>query len=106
MISEHISDDIPPQIKILYMVIPILMHLCCFISILSVTCCIKLHVIQRKKGDIIDDVKLFPAVYRRIYCSKFLMLFNQKSHYKRKCIRVYDKRFYFLFQVKSYRKKH
>ena len=26
MISEHISDDIPPQMKILNMVIPVLMH--------------------------------------------------------------------------------
>ena len=24
------------------------------------------------KGDVIDDVKLFPTVYRRIYCRKFL----------------------------------
>ena len=35
--SDHISDDIPPQIKILNMVIPILMHLGNLISILSVT---------------------------------------------------------------------
>ena len=32
MISEHISNDIPPQMKILNMVIPILMHFCCFVS--------------------------------------------------------------------------
>ena len=24
------------------------------------------------KGDVIDDVKLFPTVYRRMYCRKFL----------------------------------
>ena len=30
------------------------------------------------KCDVINDVKLFPTVYRRIYCSKFLTLSNQK----------------------------
>ena len=40
------------------------------------------------KGDVIDDVKLFPTVYRRIYCRKFLTLSNQTSRYKRKCIRI------------------
>ena len=30
------------------------------------------------KYDVINDVKLFPAVYRRIYCRKFLTLSNQK----------------------------
>ena len=40
------------------------------------------------KGDVIDDVKLFPTVYRRIYCRKFLTLSNQTSRYKRKCIRM------------------
>ena len=40
------------------------------------------------KGDVIDDIKLFPTVYRRIYCRKFLTLSNQTSRYKRKCIRM------------------
>ena len=40
------------------------------------------------KCDKINDVKLFPTVYRRIYCPKFLTLSNQKSHYKSKCIRI------------------
>ena len=48
------------------------------------------------KCDVIDDVKLFPTVYRRIYstvyhrinCSKYLMASNQKSRYKSKCIRI------------------
>ena len=30
------------------------------------------------KGDVIEDVKLFPTVYRRIYCRKFLTVSNQK----------------------------
>ena len=37
--------------------------------------------------DLIYDVKLFPTVYHRIYCRKFLTLSNQTSRYKLKCIR-------------------
>ena len=40
------------------------------------------------KCDVINDVKLFPTVYRRIYCRKYLTLSNQKSRYKSKCIRM------------------
>ena len=40
------------------------------------------------KCDIINDVKLFLTVYRRIHCCKFLTLSNQKLHYKSKCIRI------------------
>ena len=40
------------------------------------------------KYDVINDVKLFPAVYRRINCRKFLTLSNTKSRYKSKCIRI------------------
>ena len=32
VIFKHISDDIPPKMKILNMVIPILMHFCSFLS--------------------------------------------------------------------------
>ena len=46
MISECISDDIPPQIKILDMIIPILMLFYSFVSILSVESRKKSHVIQ------------------------------------------------------------
>ena len=82
MISERIYDDTPPQMKILNMVIPILMHFCCFVC--------KPHNAARHptKCDVINDVKLFPAVYRRIYYRKFLTLSNQKSRYKSKCIRI------------------
>ena len=41
------------------------------------------------KCDVINDVKLFPTVYRRIHCRKFLTLSNQKSRYKSMCIRIY-----------------
>ena len=40
------------------------------------------------KCDIINDVKLFPTVYRRINCRKFLTLSNQMSRYKSKCIKI------------------
>ena len=40
------------------------------------------------KYDVINDVELLPAVYRRIYCRKLLSLSNQKSLYKIKCIRM------------------
>ena len=40
--------------------------------------------------DVINGVKLFPTVYRRIYCRKLLTLSNQTSRYKSKCIRMID----------------
>ena len=72
------------------MVIPILMHLCSFVSKLK-RC--KPHKAARHPTicDVINDVKLFPTVYHRIYCRKFLTLSNQKSRYtcyKSKCIRI------------------
>ena len=45
------------------------------------------------KCDVINDVKLLPTVYRRIYCRKFLTLSNQASRYKSKCIRITFKSF-------------
>ena len=45
-----------------------------------------------KKCDVINDVKLFPTVYGRIYCRKFLTLSNQTSRYKLNCIRITCKR--------------
>ena len=41
------------------------------------------------KCDVINDFKLFPTVYRRIYCRKFLTLSNQTLCYKSKCIRMF-----------------
>ena len=43
---------------------------------------------QPTKCEVINDVKLFPTVYRRIYCRKILTLSNQTSRYKVKCIRI------------------
>ena len=40
------------------------------------------------KCDVINDVKLFLTVYRRLYCRKFLTLSNQMPSYKIKCIRI------------------
>ena len=71
MISERISYDIPPQMKILNMVIPnsnALLQFC-----LKFERCKPRNTARHPtKYDVINDVKLFPAVYRRIYCRKFL----------------------------------
>ena len=40
------------------------------------------------KCDIMNDIKLFPTVYSRIFCGKFLTFYNQISRYKSKCIRI------------------
>ena len=73
MISERISDDIPPQMKILNMVIPILMHFYKHVSNWNVASRIKPRkgVCHPTKCDVINDVKLLPTVYRSIYCRKF-----------------------------------
>ena len=76
--------------KILHVVIPILI---CFNSLVtnwSVASRIKPHkgVCHPIKCDVINDVKIFLAVYGRIYCRKILTLSNQTSRYKRKCIRI------------------
>ena len=63
---------------------------------LSVASRIMPHVIQW--NGIISDVKLFPTVYRRIYCHKFLMLSNQKSRYKSKCIRMSNSKTIYRYQ--------
>ena len=53
VISDSISDHMPPQMNVLNMAIPILMHFCAclslnlsFISTLIIVSHIKLHVIQ------------------------------------------------------------
>ena len=40
------------------------------------------------KGGVINNVKQYQTVNRRIYCCKFLTLSNQTSRYKSKCIRI------------------
>ena len=40
------------------------------------------------KCDVINDVKLFPTVYRRIHCRKYLTLSNQTPCYKLMRIRI------------------
>ena len=74
------------------MVIHIRMTFYSLVSNWSVASLINLHkgVYNTTKFDVINDVKLFPTVYRLIYCHKFLTLSNQTSHYKRKCIEITD----------------
>ena len=52
--------------------------------------CWKLHkaACHPRRCDVINDVKLFPTVYCRIYCRKFLTLSDQTSLYIFKCIRI------------------
>ena len=86
MISERISDDIPPKWNFEY-VYP---HSNALLQFGLESERWKQHKAARHpaKCDVIYDVKLFPAVYRRIYCRKFLTLSNQTSRYKSKCIRM------------------
>ena len=92
MISECISNGIPPQMKILSRVIPILMYFCILQASFKLKCC-KPHdaACHPTKFDAINDVKLFPTVYHRIYCRKYLMLSYQKLRFKSKCIRMRNK---------------
>ena len=88
MISDRISDDIPLQMKILNMVIPIL---CILQFPLKLKHCKPHKATQHQRiFDVINDVHIFPTVYRRICCRNFLTLSNQTSRYKGKCIRMYD----------------
>ena len=43
---------------------------------------------QQTQCDVINDVKLFPTIYCRIYCCKFLSLSNQTTRYKSNGIRI------------------
>ena len=47
MIADPISDDIPHEMNILNMVIPILMHFSSFVSNLGIASCLKLDITQR-----------------------------------------------------------
>ena len=78
------------------MVIPILMRFYSLVSNLRVVSRIKPHkgTCHPTKCDVINDIKLFPTAYRRIYCCKFLMLPNQTSHYKIKCIRMPNNKYF------------
>ena len=85
VISQRISDYIPPQMKLLNMVIPILMRFYRLISHWSTASRIKPYkgVRHLTKCDLINDIKLFLTVYRMIYCRKFKALSNQTLHNKK-----------------------
>ena len=89
MIFERISVDIPPNKNFEYGY----PHSNALLQFeLNLERC-KPHKAARHpmKCDIINDVKLFPTVYRRVYCRKFLTLSIQMSRYKSKCIRICHK---------------
>ena len=48
VISDHITDDIPPQMNILNMVIPILMHLL-HLFVKGIAFCTKLKLRKQRK---------------------------------------------------------
>ena len=94
MIYEGISDDISPNENFEYGY----PHSNALLQFhLKLECC-KPHntACHPTKCDVIYDIKLFPTVYHRIYCCKFLTLSNQKSHYKSKCIRIPNQALYQL----------
>ena len=77
MISNSISYVIPPQMKTLTMVIRILMHI--FQSPLKLERCKLLKAARRpKKCGVINYLKLFRTVYRRL--SRYVTL--QRQMYK------------------------
>ena len=83
MILNHISDDILPQMKNFEYDYP---HSDAFLQFhLKLECC-KQHkaTCHPTKCDVINDIKLFPMVYRRIYCHNFRTLSYQMSRYKLK----------------------
>ena len=112
MISEHISNDIRPRMKILNMVIPILMHYynfpfkktakMYFIAPFrpAAASCKKplascIYSLANQWKATLSNVVGFPTVYHRIYCCKFMTLSNQtrrvafasalEYHFKRVC---------------------
>ena len=75
MISDSKSQDIPTHLKFLNMVIPILLQ-----SHLKLERCKPPKAAPHlTKCDVINDIKLFPAVYSKIYCADCLMLSNRVS---------------------------
>ena len=96
MIYDRIYDNIPPQMKILNMIIPILMYFfkfytsktLYFVQNVSFVRDVNYYVDQSLHvSDVAVDVG-FPTVYRRMYCRKFLTLSYQTSRYIHKCIRI------------------
>ena len=94
VISDHITDDIPPQMNILNMVIPIIMHVFHIHSPKASYFTPNVSFVSRVKplrqpitNDVTNDV-VAPTVYRRIYRRKILTLSNQTSRYIHKRIRI------------------
>ena len=90
----YIRQYTSPNEIFLNMVVPIPMHF------FKLELCKLLKAARHPiKHDIINDVKLFATVYRRIYCRKFLTLSNQMLRYKSKCIRMFamTRKIYNLF---------
>ena len=83
MISERmISDNMSPQMKLNaeygYPHSYVILQFCLKLEHFKP----RYAACHQTKCEVINDVKLFPTVYRRIYCGNFLMLSNQTSHTK------------------------
>ena len=60
MISERISDDISPQMKILNIVIPILMHVCSLVSNWKINA--KPSLVRYLTGTITSHSGIYPVL--------------------------------------------
>ena len=81
-ISGHISDDIPPQMKIL--IFNALLQFC----LKSEHCKMHKATWHPTKCGIINEVKLFQQYIAVYTFTNFFTLSNQMSRYKFKCIRM------------------
>ena len=72
MISERISHDIPPQMKI--MVIPILMQFCSIVSNWSLASRLKRHIIQQNVTSLMTSNCIKP-----ILCAFFVTVETVKA---------------------------
>ena len=80
--SDHISNDISTQMKILNMIIPILTQLCACLLFKPVFHLKPESKLHKTKCDLINDVKLSPTVYTigpvKQSCNVFLTM--QSKH--------------------------
>ena len=83
MISDSISDDIPPQMKIFNMIIPILMHFCSLVSNWSIdhSCKIlhfitEIYILKDFRKALICVTCLFHMADLRVFPLSFFILLH------------------------------
>ena len=86
MISDHISEDIPLQMKTINMVVPFLMLFCSGLLFVKNFVSTKIRALQaachQTKCDVIFDFKIFPTVYIADIHS---LISNIESHITKSC---------------------